>query len=264
MPATDPIPPKAPRTGAFCFGRWRAAALVLVALAAPALAAVGETARVAEVFDGDTVRLADGRQLRLIGINTPEFGRDGRPDEPLAAPARERLAALVAGRTVRLEYEAERHDRHGRTLAHLRLADGTRVEEPLLREGLAFAIAIPPNVGQIARLRAAEDEARRARRGLWAHTYYEPRPAARLTTGDTGFRRVHGRVERVGRSRRYLYFDLGPRFAVRIGHADWARYFGGRPEDWQGAAIEARGWISSHQGRLYLGVGHPAMIERTR
>jgi micrococcal nuclease len=32
------------------------------------------------VSDGDTLVLSDGRRLRLIGINTPERGRDGKPD----------------------------------------------------------------------------------------------------------------------------------------------------------------------------------------
>src|SRR3569623_1784992 len=40
------------------------------------------------VYDGDTVRLNDGRHLRLIGLDTPELGRDGAADQPLAAGAR--------------------------------------------------------------------------------------------------------------------------------------------------------------------------------
>ena len=32
---------------------------------------------VKQVIDGDTVRLADGRSLRLFGVNTPELGRRG-------------------------------------------------------------------------------------------------------------------------------------------------------------------------------------------
>ncbi|MHB8822818.1 MAG: thermonuclease family protein, partial [Pseudomonadaceae bacterium] len=43
---------------------------------------------VAQVIDGDTLRLTDGRSVRLIGLNTPELGRKGRAAEPLADAAR--------------------------------------------------------------------------------------------------------------------------------------------------------------------------------
>jgi len=35
--------------------------------------------RVDTVFDGDTLRLVGGDKVRLIGINTPERGRNGQP-----------------------------------------------------------------------------------------------------------------------------------------------------------------------------------------
>lgn len=47
----------------------------------------GFSARVEHVYDGDTVRLADGRKVRLIGVNTPELGREGRADESHARAA---------------------------------------------------------------------------------------------------------------------------------------------------------------------------------
>lgn len=50
---------------------------------------------VRQVLDGDTVRLSDGRSVRLIGINAPELGRKGRPSEPYAEAARQRLQALI-------------------------------------------------------------------------------------------------------------------------------------------------------------------------
>lgn len=206
--------------------------------------------------------LADQRQVRLIGINTPEFGKDGKPDEPLAGAARDRLRDLVQGKAVRLVPEKEQRDHYGRWLAHLRLPDDTRVEEVLLKEGLAVAIAIPPNIGQARRLFDAETVARTARRGIWNHAYFTPVPAESLAGAHTGFRFVRGRVTHVGRSRKYLYLDMGPRFALRIGHADWKQYFHGRAEDWRGARIEARGWISEQNGRLHMGIGHPAMLQR--
>ena len=55
---------------------------------------------------------------------------------------------------------------------------------------------------------------------------------------------------------------MSPQFAVRIDHTDWQQYFRGRPEDWRGAQIEARGWISEQNGHLRMGIGHPAMLQR--
>ena len=43
---------------------------------------------VTHVVDGDTVKLADGRTLRFIGVDTPEIGHEGRPSQPFAAEAR--------------------------------------------------------------------------------------------------------------------------------------------------------------------------------
>ena len=89
---------------------------------------------VRQVVDGDTLRLVDGRSIRLIGINTPELGRKGRSDEPYAMQARRRLQALVDasdGRVGLLPGE-QRKDRYGRTLAHLYDAQGRNLEAQLL------------------------------------------------------------------------------------------------------------------------------------
>jgi endonuclease YncB( thermonuclease family) len=238
--------------------------LFTLALFLPPCTAIAgsEDTRVQFVVDGDSVILTDQRQVRLIGINAPEFGKQHKPDEPLATAARDRLRQLVQGKAVRLLLEVERHDRYGRWLAHLQLPDGTSVEETLLQEGLASAIAIPPNIGQVRQLFEAEAAARAARRGLWNLSCSTPLPAELLTTAHTGFRFVRGRVTHIGHSQKYLYFEMGPQFALRIAHTDWKQYFSGRPEDWRDTQIEARGWISEQNGRLRMRVGHPAMLQR--
>lgn len=269
QPLFAPLRQKAPQPGAFLLSRLRrsgrSAVFVAFALLLLPLGAAGrnETSDIVRhVLDGDSVILADQRQVRLIGINAPEFGKDGRPDEPLAVAARDRLRALVKGKTVKLQLETEERDHYGRWLAHVILADGTNVEEVLLKEGLAAAIAIPPNVAHVQRHQAAEAQARKARRGLWADTYFQPIAAAALTADHTGFRFVRGRVTHVGRSKKFVYLDIGAHFALRISHADWQQYFHGRPDDWRGVTLVARGWISAQNGRLHMGIGHPAMLER--
>lgn len=277
------FPQKAPLSGAFlllqlcnrdtpvahlysAFRYWQrtVAFLFILALWLPPFTATAGTegVTVRHVVDGDSVILTDQRQVRLIGINAPEFGKQGKPDEPLAAAARERLSELVLDREVRLVLEEEQRDRYGRWLAHLQLPDGTWVEEILIKEGLASAIAVPPNVSQLRRLFDAESTARTARRGIWGSAYSTPLPAESLAASHTGFHFVRGRVTHVGRSKKYVYLDMGPRFALRIAHADWKQYFHSRPEDWRGSLIVARGWISEQNERLHMGIGHPAMLQR--
>lgn len=126
-----------------------------------------ERARVADVIDGDTLRTADGRTVRLIGIDTPETRHpDMAGPQPFGPEAAARLAALVGGRTVRLERDAADADDYGRPLRHV-WADGRLVAAALVEEGLGQALIIPPNTRHADVLRAAEAAARSAGRGLW-------------------------------------------------------------------------------------------------
>ncbi len=259
---------KALYTGAFLFWPLFTAAAVLAAT---------ETAEVRHVLDGDTVILRNRRHVRLIGINAPELGKDGAPDQPLAARARDRLAQLVRGQRVTLAFEREHQDHYGRLLAHVYLPDGRDVEEILLREGLAWAVAVPPNVGKLAVLLAAENEARGTGHGVWGESVYAPTPAERLTTQDTGFRFIEGTIRRRAQRHNVIYLDLTPSVAVLIPGKDWKKYFdvqgstnvaGGRkpgathdnPSALVGRRVIARGWLTESKGRLHLRVSHPAML----
>lgn len=131
---------------------------LLLGLAAAVAAA--DSARVIRVLDGDTVHLESGERVRYLGINTPEHG------EPFAAEARARNAALVLGRTVTLETDAELRDQYGRLLAFVSVG-GTSVSAILIREGLAHVLVIPPNGKHTEALLALQQEAQAARRGIW-------------------------------------------------------------------------------------------------
>lgn len=83
------------------------------------------------VLDGDTLRLPDGRRLRLAAVDTPELGR------PFAAEARDFSAArLAAAAGWQLEPDEPPHDHYGRLLADL-LLDGKSLSEALVAAGLA-------------------------------------------------------------------------------------------------------------------------------
>jgi micrococcal nuclease len=126
------------------------------------------SAVVARVVDGDTVVLRGGERVRYIGVDTPESVKPGTPVQCYAKAASRFNAQLVEGRRVRLRYDAERHDRYGRTLAYLyRARDGLFVNAELVRRGYARVLTIPPNVAHAGQFRRLAARARRAGRGLW-------------------------------------------------------------------------------------------------
>lgn len=133
------------------------ALLLLLALPARAAEIAG---RVVGITDGDTLTLLDDRRkqrrIRLAGIDTPEA------HQPYGSRAREALAALAFGRRVTVEVAAV--DRFGRTVGWV-TSGGTDVNAALVRQGAAWVYRAYTDDPGLLRL---EDEARRARRGLWA------------------------------------------------------------------------------------------------
>ena len=125
-----------------------------------------EAATVAHVIDGDSIRLADGREVRYIGIDTPEICNLYGEQEPGSQEAAAANARLVAGKRVWLEREVSDTDRHGRLLRHV-YVNGTWVNGELVRRGYATVISVPPDVQEADRLASLQTEAQRAGRGVW-------------------------------------------------------------------------------------------------
>lgn len=125
------------------------------------------SAQVVAVIDGDTLEanlVGLGREkVRLLGIDAPES------DEEFYGEAKRELARFVTGSTVTLETDIEERDRYGRLLAYV-WAGGLLVNAELLRLGVATLYLIPPNVKYMDLLKAAQDEARAAARGMWGAT----------------------------------------------------------------------------------------------
>lgn len=262
MPLTrGRISQKALLVSAFCF--WALASMP--ALGRASACTTDEYDRVAEVgavVDGDTITLADGRHVRLVGINTPERATDRRPAEPLAEAARAALRARLAatGNRVALRFDAERKDRYGRLLAHAFLDSGANVTAQMLRDGWGAAIAVPPNLAFQACYRAAEKEARRQLRGVWGDAHYQARAAQSLDPRTTGFMRVRGRLDRVEFSRDALWLQIG-RLGVRIDKAHLPYFHEWNFHALQGLQMVVRGWVSARDERLRLRLKHPNDLE---
>jgi micrococcal nuclease len=126
---------------------------------------------VTRVVDGDTFHVRRGGRdvtVRLIGIDAPEVDWYGGSAECFGNRAGRVAVRLLEGRTVRLEYDRERPDQYGRTLAYAYLPDGRMVNVVLAHRGLARVTIFPPNDRHDERLRQAEAEARRDGVGLWS------------------------------------------------------------------------------------------------
>jgi micrococcal nuclease len=127
---------------------------------------------VRRVVDGDTLLLASGARVRLEGIDTPETVREDTPVEPWGPEASRFTKDFVrqAGGRVRLTFGTERLDDYGRYLAFVWNGD-TLLNEELVRAGLAHArLGWHFSQTMKRRLRKAQEEAQRAKRGLWSDT----------------------------------------------------------------------------------------------
>jgi endonuclease YncB( thermonuclease family) len=123
----------------------------------------------AKVIDGDTVVVAE-QLVRLHGIDAPELDKTFRwrgqqlvcGTMSLAA-----LEALIAGVEVRCQI-IER-DRHGRLVAKVYSPNGVDIGRRLVSAG--WAVAYRRYSKDYV---AAEDEARKAKRGMWRGTFVRP------------------------------------------------------------------------------------------
>ena len=136
----------------------------------------------AEVRDGETLRLDDGRMLRLIGALAPRASDVGAPSGswPPENEARAALAALVEGRTITLWHDATRRDRYGQILAQATIgsgADTVWLQGALVTRGMARAYGRPGMDTCTEALVRLERSARDGAIGLWSNAAYRVRDA---------------------------------------------------------------------------------------
>ena len=101
--------------------------------------AAEESSVCTKVVDGDTIYLANGDKIRLVGVNTPERGVEGYKS------AKNFVKKLCLNREVGVNVDDSKHsDKYGRTLGVV-IVDGKNLNEMLLKEGLAEVMYIPPS-----------------------------------------------------------------------------------------------------------------------
>lgn len=251
---------KAPQCGAFLLSILPFLALAPLSVVADGCKpCLGATHQVARVVDGDTLVLKSAAKIRLIGINTPELGYAGKQQQPGAEAAKVALQRLLSASNwqVHVCTGVERQDRYGRQLAHLSGVDGQNIAAQLLRQGVGWAIAVPPNLSRLACYESAESEAREHKRGIWKQS---PVKATSLHGNETGFHHIQGHIVRVGESRSALWLNLEGGLALRITWKDWKAFNLADPEKLVGEDLEARGWLYQRKGQQRLRIRHPSSI----
>jgi len=142
---------------------WLALLLALLLAVAPVCAAPVFSAHVTKVVDGDSleVKYAGKKiKLRLWGIDAPEMR------QAYGKQARARLAVMVNGR--RVEVQAKDIDAYHRLVAVVSV-DGQSVNEEMVRQGAAWVYPHYCREEICDTWRNLQDDARLARRGLWAN-----------------------------------------------------------------------------------------------
>lgn len=139
-----------------------------------------DSIRVTRVIDGDTIELANGEKVRLIGIDTPEirYGpkleRDGRNTQKdykaIIATGKEAsrfTKGLAHGKIVRLEFDVEKRDKYERLLAYVYLPDGKMLNAEIIKAGYGRIYTFPLNVKYVDMFKKLQKEAKENERGLW-------------------------------------------------------------------------------------------------
>lgn len=235
-----------------------AVVIAVGALAATALAArespcKGERlddGRVGTVLDARTLRLQDGREVRLAGVEDAVSGIGAK------AAQRSALEKLVAGRDVVLR-GSPNPDRYGRIVA-IAVVQGEDqpIQARMIEDGHLVVSAAIEDEDCASYLRRNEARARRAKRGIWAE------PAAIKNTEMAGdilavigqFVVAEGRVQSVREAGATLYINFGRRwtqdFAVTISRRNLAAFeAAGVPlKSLERRRLRVRGWVEQRGG----------------
>jgi len=218
---------------------------------------------VKKVYDGDTVLLENGWKVRLLGINTPEVAGRYKVAEAGGEAAKTWLIRELEGKTVRLEYDAEKQDAYRRVLAHLFSSDRKHINLELVKLGYATVAIHPPNLKYAGTLLAAQAQAERERLGIWQDAHYAAVPAEQLADDNyKGWKRITGRVRNLKLGKKYCYLELSDQVSVGIDGANLDLF--PALEGYLGRRIEARGWVRKSRQRFVLGVRHPGEIKEMK
>ena len=228
-------------------------------------------ALVVEVIDGDTLRLDDGREIRLVGIQAPKLalGRNDFKAWPLSKAAKSEMEKLCLGKTVNVFIGTTETDRHNRTLAHLVVGEGDNkvwLQGEMLARGLARVYTFADNKALVGEMLALERGARKNGHGIWSNPFYKIISQKQAVDHIGGFQLVEGKVLDAQVVGKRAYLNFGPEwrtdFTVTIEKSSLKIFAdaGIDPLSFKGKNIRMRGWIRHKNGPM-IEATHPEQIE---
>jgi hypothetical protein len=202
---------------------------------------------VSAAIDARTLRLDDGREVRLAGVEVVA----GESDDHGSV-----LSALIGHRVI-LRSERDDPDRYGRQSAFIYPESSeTSVQSQLLERGEALASGDVADTACAAELATAEAAARQARRGTWANSSVikKVENPVDILTRIGQFTVVEGKVLSVGQAGGTVYVNFGRRwtrdFAATISRR-MIPYFeaaGVAPLSLENRRVRVRGWVERRGG----------------
>ncbi|WP_426613001.1 thermonuclease family protein [Bradyrhizobium sp. McL0616] len=216
----------------------------VTALATPCQFESQGEGRVAAIVDARSVRLDDGREIRLTGIEA-------------TAATKQALTSLLVGRDVSLRSTDDTPDRYGRQSALMFISESdTSVQAMLLAQGDALVSAEVSDKDCAEALMAAEAEARRQKKGSWADSsaIKNAESPDDILAGIGRFMVVEGKVLSVRQAGAVTYLNFGRNwtrgFAVTIPRRMIPAFesAGMTLKSLENRRIRVRGWIEGTTG----------------
>ncbi|WP_372880770.1 thermonuclease family protein [Psychromonas sp.] len=219
-----------------------------------------KTVTLKKINDGDTVTLDSGELVRFIGINSPEIDHINiSKSQPFALAAKEALAGQIKkGDKLRLIFDHTRRDKYGRLLAYVFTQTGQNLALLQLKSGFAQHWVIGKNDLLWLCFQAAEQQARSAKKGIWAN--FRPLKAGELSEKDKGYQYIVGEISELKETKKSLEIILDGNLTVKLDKKN-VNFF-----ETSGTKIQLHNsilltgnlkWIA---GQLQLTITHPAQI----
>ncbi|WP_298874134.1 thermonuclease family protein [uncultured Bradyrhizobium sp.] len=214
------------------------------AFAAPCQFEAQGEGRVAAITDARSVRLDDGREVRLTGIEA-------------TSTTKQALTSLLVGRDVVLRGIDDTPDRYGRQGALIFIGESeTSVQAKLLAQGDALVSAEITDKDCAAALMVSEAEARRQKKGSWADpsAIKNAESPDDILAGIGRFMVVEGKVLSVRQAGAMTYLNFGRSwtrgFAVTISKRNLPAFenAGMILKSLENRRIRVRGWVEGTTG----------------
>jgi endonuclease YncB( thermonuclease family) len=224
----------------------------------------GIVAKATDIADGRSIRLSDGRDVKLAGIDVPLGGGAA------AHGAKNALERLVSGKDILLTAASTSTDRYGRLTAFAFVnGSETPVQYDLLLLGQARVSAQALGDDCTRALLNAERKAREGRLGLWADPGYAVHSAAdgpAIRSQQGRFSVAEGRIVSVRDSGGTIYLNFGKRWSealtvtiLKQNERSFAAA-GIGPRTLEGRVVRIRGYVDVRSGPV-IEASRPEQLE---